>query len=148
MATDSTQGSSRTHTSYTSSCCGAALSGEVNTSFQEGAAFLRDLGLENQAEIARILDIAMNPNSLFVSFHDRNRAVNGSVRFRSLPACATSFSRSQCRIPAVSSMLSSWLCYALQLHAMLQSLHGSNAAHPGLSDFARLHALRIRLPAA
>lgn len=61
----------------------AALSGSVNPAFQEGAAFLRELGLENTAEIARILDVAMNPNSLFVSFRDKKRAVNGSVRFLS-----------------------------------------------------------------
>lgn len=32
-----------------------------------------------QAEIARILDVAMNPNSLFVSFSDGKRARNANV---------------------------------------------------------------------
>jgi hypothetical protein len=65
----------------------AALSGNVNPAFQAGASFLRTLGLENQAEIARILDIAMNPNSLFVSFRDKKRASNGSVRSSAVTLC-------------------------------------------------------------
>jgi hypothetical protein len=68
------------HAKRVTAICSAALTGNVSTSFQEAARLLRDLGLENQAEIARILDVAMNPDSLFVSFHDKKRAVNGSVR--------------------------------------------------------------------
>jgi hypothetical protein len=57
----------------------------VNSEFQQGAAFLRELGLENQAEIARIIDIATNPNSLFVQCRDPKRAINDSVR--TMPRC-------------------------------------------------------------
>ena len=61
---------------------------ETSTSFertyQEGADFLRGLGLDNRAEVARILDIAMNPGSLFISFRDRKRSGNPAVRTSSI----------------------------------------------------------------
>lgn len=61
----------------------AALAGGVTSGYSEGSAFLRELGFDNPAEIARVLDIAMNPKSLFVTFRDKKRATNSSVR--SLP---------------------------------------------------------------
>ena len=45
---------------------------------------MRELGFENPAEIARVLDIAMNPQSLFVTFRDKKRAVNSSARLLSV----------------------------------------------------------------
>eukprot|EP01023_Acetabularia_acetabulum_P030756 TRINITY_DN2895_c0_g1_i1.p2 TRINITY_DN2895_c0_g1~~TRINITY_DN2895_c0_g1_i1.p2 ORF type:complete len:213 (+),score=25.39 TRINITY_DN2895_c0_g1_i1:173-811(+) len=51
-----------------------ALSGEVDPMYQEGAAFLQSLGIVNPGEIARILDIAMNPNSLFLDKQTRKRS--------------------------------------------------------------------------
>lgn len=60
----------------------AALSGTVDAAYQQGADFLRKrVGLENPAVIARTLDVAMNPNSLFVSFRDKKRSKNANVRF-------------------------------------------------------------------
>ncbi|MEW5302561.1 MAG: hypothetical protein WDW38_002292 [Sanguina aurantia] len=44
------------------------------------------MGIMNQAEIARILDVAMNPNSLFVSFSDGKRARNASARLLDVEA--------------------------------------------------------------
>ena len=44
-----------------------------------GAEYLRSLGFSNTAEIARVLDIAMNPNSLYSKFRDRKRSVNAFV---------------------------------------------------------------------
>jgi hypothetical protein len=41
---------------------------------------LKELGLDNPAEIARIVDIATNPQSIFVTFQDRKRSYNASVR--------------------------------------------------------------------
>jgi hypothetical protein len=59
----------------------AALSGAVDPAYQQGVAFLRKrVGLENAAVIARTLDVAMNPNSLFVSFRDKKRSKNANVR--------------------------------------------------------------------
>jgi hypothetical protein len=58
----------------------AALSGAVDPAYQQGVAFLRKrVGLENAAVIARTLDVAMNPNSLFVSFRDKKRSKNANV---------------------------------------------------------------------
>ena len=58
----------------------AALSGAVDSAYQQGAEFLRGrVGLENPAIIARTLDVAMNPNSLFVSFRDKKRSKNANV---------------------------------------------------------------------
>lgn len=58
----------------------AALSGAVDSAYQQGADFLRGrVGLENPAIIARTLDVAMNPNSLFVSFRDKKRSKNANV---------------------------------------------------------------------
>jgi hypothetical protein len=63
-------------------CPFAALAGTNAPAYEAGAAFLRELGMDQSAEIARVLDIAMNPNSLFVSFRDKKRAVNANVRLR------------------------------------------------------------------
>lgn len=63
----------------------AALSGDVDAAYQEGSVFLKSLDPDiSQAEIARVLDIAMNPNSIFVSFRERKRAKNANVRARCL----------------------------------------------------------------
>lgn len=42
--------------------------------------YLQSLGIESKGEIARILDIAMNPNSLFFTLRDKKRAINIHVR--------------------------------------------------------------------
>lgn len=63
-----------------SPCASAALAGSVSSEFQLGSAFLKELGFENPAEIARILDIAMNPDSIFVSFKDKKLSKNDNVR--------------------------------------------------------------------
>lgn len=52
----------------------------MDEAYVKGGEFLRAIGMENQAEIARVLDVAMNPNSLFVSFQDPKRARNTNVR--------------------------------------------------------------------
>lgn len=65
----------------------AALSGAVDSAYQQGADFLRKrVGLENPAIIAKTLDVAMNPNSLFVSFRDKKRSKNANV-CAPLPDC-------------------------------------------------------------
>jgi hypothetical protein len=63
----------------------AALAGTDTPAYEDGAAFLRQLGMDQSAEIARVLDIAMNPNSLFVTFRDKKRAVNADVRLLTFP---------------------------------------------------------------
>jgi hypothetical protein len=52
---------------------------ELDQAYQEGGAFLRSIGFEANAEISRILDVAMNPNSLFVTLRDKKRAGNAAV---------------------------------------------------------------------
>lgn len=54
--------------------------GQQDDAYRKGAEFLKSIGFESVAEVSRILDVAMNPNSLYLSFRDRKRAVNGSVR--------------------------------------------------------------------
>lgn len=51
---------------------------EPDPAYVEGGEFLKSLGMTNQAEISRILDIAMNPDSLFLSPSER-RMSNASV---------------------------------------------------------------------
>lgn len=51
----------------------------TDTAYQEGAEYLRSIGIESQGELMRILDVAMNPNSLFGRHRDKKRAVNASV---------------------------------------------------------------------
>eukprot|EP00892_Ulva_mutabilis_P012814 jgi/Ulvmu1/9905/UM057_0062.1 len=59
----------------------SALSGDVDPAYQEGSAFLKSLDPEmSPAEVARVLDIAMNPDSIFVSFRDKKRAKNSNAR--------------------------------------------------------------------
>src|SRR5690349_3680287 len=88
--------------------CTAAMQGQVDPVYLAGATFLKSIGFINSAgpwmlqdtsacyvvqshvapyllarvhaEIARVLDVAMNPNSLFVEFNDRKRSRNANVR--------------------------------------------------------------------
>jgi hypothetical protein len=53
---------------------------ELDAAYQEGSQYLQSIGIESKGEIARILDIAMNPNSLFLTLRDKKRAVNAHVR--------------------------------------------------------------------
>lgn len=53
------------------------MEGNAAPDYEEGAAFLKNLGMDQATEIARVLDIAMNPNSLF---RERRRTVNANVR--------------------------------------------------------------------
>ncbi|PNH11459.1 hypothetical protein TSOC_001684 [Tetrabaena socialis] len=52
----------------------------VDPAYINGAAYLRTVGFVNQAEVARVLDIAMNPDSLFLSYGDGRRTKNASAR--------------------------------------------------------------------
>ena len=58
----------------------AALAGSSADHMRECAQFLKDLGIRSQADVARILDIATNPDSLFVTYQDRKRTFNANVR--------------------------------------------------------------------
>lgn len=51
----------------------------ADPAYVNGAAYLKTIGITNQAEIARVLDIAMNPDSLFLSYGDGRRTKNASV---------------------------------------------------------------------
>jgi hypothetical protein len=57
----------------------AAMQGQVDPVYLEGATFLKTIGFTNTAEIARVLDIAMNPESLFVQYKDSKRSQNSLV---------------------------------------------------------------------
>ncbi|GFR42696.1 hypothetical protein Agub_g3618, partial [Astrephomene gubernaculifera] len=52
----------------------------VDPAYIDGAAYLKTIGFTNQAEVARVLDIAMNPDSLFLSYGDGRRTKNASAR--------------------------------------------------------------------
>jgi len=47
--------------------------------YRAGAEYLRTIGIESQGEIMRVLDVAMNKNSLFGRHHDKKRAINVNV---------------------------------------------------------------------
>jgi hypothetical protein len=51
-----------------------------DVAYREGAVYLRTLGIDSQTELTRVLDIAMNPNSLFVDRQSKLRPGNDSVR--------------------------------------------------------------------
>lgn len=50
-----------------------------DSAYQEGAEYLHSLGMDNKGDIMRILDVAMNPNSLYARHRDRKRSTNASV---------------------------------------------------------------------
>ncbi|EFJ42454.1 hypothetical protein VOLCADRAFT_97478 [Volvox carteri f. nagariensis] len=52
----------------------------VDPAYLAGAAYLKTIGFTNQAEVARVLDVAMNPDSLFLSYGDGRRTKNASAR--------------------------------------------------------------------
>lgn len=52
--------------------------------YREGAVYLRTLGIENQTDLTRVLDISMNPNSLFVDRQSKLRPGNDSARLLSV----------------------------------------------------------------
>eukprot|EP00879_Flechtneria_rotunda_P011513 GHRR01012026.1.p1 GENE.GHRR01012026.1~~GHRR01012026.1.p1 ORF type:complete len:160 (+),score=40.37 GHRR01012026.1:413-892(+) len=56
------------------------MQGQVDPVYLNAANYLKTIGFTNTAEIARILDIAMNPNSLFVQYNDAKRSKNASAR--------------------------------------------------------------------
>ena len=67
---------------YTLNCPAALDVGrrsEIDAAYQEGAEYLQSIGIESKGEVARILDIAMNPNSLFLTLRDKKRAINAHV---------------------------------------------------------------------
>ena len=47
--------------------------------YAEGSEYLKSLGFRNASEISRVLDIAMNPNSLYLQDRHKRRSVNSSV---------------------------------------------------------------------
>jgi hypothetical protein len=48
--------------------------------YQDCSNYLKVLGVDNRAEIARILDISTNPRSLYHTFRDKKREGNSLVR--------------------------------------------------------------------
>ncbi len=47
--------------------------------YQGCSNYLKELGIDNRAEIARVLDIATNPKSLYHSHRDKKREGNSMV---------------------------------------------------------------------
>jgi hypothetical protein len=58
----------------------SAMAGSSEPAHAAAADFLRSVGFTSPAELARVLDIATNPNSLFVSYNDPKRSKNASAR--------------------------------------------------------------------
>ncbi|KAI8468320.1 MAG: hypothetical protein J3K34DRAFT_427554 [Monoraphidium minutum] len=58
----------------------SAIQGGTDPVYVAAATYLKSVGFTNQAELARVLDIAMNPNSLFVQYNDAKRSRNASAR--------------------------------------------------------------------
>jgi hypothetical protein len=69
-----------------SSSSSSMLQGSVEPSYLAAAAYLAQLGFANKTEIARVLDIAMNPDSLFVTASANASARPLTVRAR-VPWC-------------------------------------------------------------
>ncbi|EIE21495.1 hypothetical protein COCSUDRAFT_56708 [Coccomyxa subellipsoidea C-169] len=92
---------------------------ELDQAYQEGGAFLRSIGFEANSEISRILDVAMNPNSLFVTLRDKKRAGNASARrlnveedMRPVVECLRLCDLNQAQIVKVISDHPAVLCYS------------------------------------
>jgi hypothetical protein len=51
------------------------MQGSVDPDYLAAASYLSEVGFTNKTEIARVLDIAMNPNSMFVAV-----SVNANAR--------------------------------------------------------------------
>ncbi|KAK9908578.1 hypothetical protein WJX75_009901 [Coccomyxa subellipsoidea] len=92
---------------------------ELDQAYQEGGAFLRSIGFEANAEISRILDVAMNPNSLFVTLRDKKRAGNAAARrlnveedMKPVVDCLRSCGLEQAQIVKVISGHPAVLCYS------------------------------------
>ena len=62
-----------------SNTVGVQVEREEVPHYAEGAEYLRSLGFRNASEISRVLDIAMNPNSLYLKDRHKRRSVNSSV---------------------------------------------------------------------
>ncbi|KAF5836757.1 hypothetical protein DUNSADRAFT_5447 [Dunaliella salina] len=56
----------------------------VDPAYIDGASYLKTIGYTNPAEIARILDVAMNPGSMFADYRSGKRATNASARLLSV----------------------------------------------------------------
>ncbi|KIY95288.1 hypothetical protein MNEG_12675 [Monoraphidium neglectum] len=56
------------------------IQGGSDPVYVAAATYLKSIGFVNQAEVARVLDIATNPNSLFVQYNDAKRSRNASAR--------------------------------------------------------------------
>eukprot|EP00878_Enallax_costatus_P026985 GHUV01029002.1.p1 GENE.GHUV01029002.1~~GHUV01029002.1.p1 ORF type:complete len:135 (+),score=21.59 GHUV01029002.1:152-556(+) len=57
----------------------SGMQSSVDPDYLAAANYLKSIGFTNTAEIARVLDIAMNPNSLFVQYNDAKRSTNVNV---------------------------------------------------------------------
>ncbi|KAF6253172.1 hypothetical protein COO60DRAFT_463350 [Scenedesmus sp. NREL 46B-D3] len=58
----------------------SGMQGQVDTAYLAAANYLKTIGFTNTAEMARVLDIAMNPNSMFVQYNDAKRSTNVNAR--------------------------------------------------------------------
>lgn len=67
------------HVLVIAAAAAAGMQGQVDTAYLAAANYLKTIGFTNTAEIARVLDIAMNPNSLFVQYNDAKRSTNVNV---------------------------------------------------------------------
>ena len=44
----------------------------TDEAYQECSTYLKELGLDNRAELARVMDIATNPKSIYSTFQGKN----------------------------------------------------------------------------
>eukprot|EP00882_Tetradesmus_deserticola_P022668 GHRQ01024606.1.p1 GENE.GHRQ01024606.1~~GHRQ01024606.1.p1 ORF type:complete len:218 (+),score=17.08 GHRQ01024606.1:495-1148(+) len=92
----------------------SGMQGQVDTTYLTAANYLKTIGFTNTAEIARVLDIAMNPNSMFVQYNDAKRSRNVNVSCLACRRRAILLSR--CQQPqSVSSLM--WLLQQLHMAA-------------------------------
>ena len=95
---------------------------ELDAAYQEGSQYLQSIGIESKGEIARILDIAMNPNSLFPTLRDKKRAVNVHVRTRPNVQCCTNLCGLVPYLPCTPSLSTLMIVWAEVEPERLQEL--------------------------
>lgn len=76
-----------THTTHNTQA-GGNMQGQVDPDYLSAAAYLAEVGFANKTEIARVLDIAMNPNSLFVQVRCGEVGRSSCLCFNFLQLCS------------------------------------------------------------
>ena len=115
--------------------------------YVEGSQYLKSLGFQHASEVARVLDVAMNPTSIYLQNKHKRRAVNVSVSVEAMRPC--------CRSTCINSHMQPCVCLdAVELSVQARKLNVQDDMVPvcqflqsqGMSD-AQVVTVRLYLNA-